>query len=243
MPSAEVEAIKKELVEINEFVRGRVAPVEKEVGLLREEADRIGREVSLLQEKEREVRRRALAGYAEDSGLAVSDGPYAGLGVLDLGLLRRFARSQRRESFGPGFIERVESAQRSLAESVTAAEIQESYEEASRRLGRWFTVDRRPTGQYESFGRAVLQSMTRAAMDSTTAGSGDELVATLEARELWLDVNLRTLVAPLGADVLDAVEPVRHTEAAWGREFLPGHGERGGLVDGAVDGQGDADGA
>ena len=57
MPSAEVEAIKKELVEINEFVRGRVAPVEKEVGLLREEAERIGREVSLLQEKEREVRR------------------------------------------------------------------------------------------------------------------------------------------------------------------------------------------
>ena len=39
--------------------------------------------------------------------------------------------------------------------------------------------------------------MTRAAMDSTTAGSGDELVATLEARELWMDVNLQTLVAPL----------------------------------------------
>ena len=39
--------------------------------------------------------------------------------------------------------------------------------------------------------------MTRAAMDSTTAGSGDELVATLEARELWMDVHLQTLVAPL----------------------------------------------
>ena len=197
MASVEVEAIKKELVEINEFVRGRVAPVEKEVGLLREEAERIGREVSALQEKEREVRRRALPGHAEGAGLAVTDGPYAGMGVLDLGLLRRFARSQRRESFGPGFIERVESARRSLAESVTASEIEASYEQASRRLGEWFTVDRRPTGQYESFGRAVLQSMTRAAMDSTTAGSGDELVATLEARELWMDVNLRTLVAPL----------------------------------------------
>ena len=34
-------------------------------------------------------------------------------------------------------------------------------------------------------------------MDSTTAGSGDELVATLEARELWQDVNLQTLVAPI----------------------------------------------
>ena len=43
----------------------------------------------------------------------------------------------------------------------------------------------------------MLQATTRATMDSTTAGSGDELVATLEARELWMDVNLRTLVAPL----------------------------------------------
>ena len=34
-------------------------------------------------------------------------------------------------------------------------------------------------------------------MDSTTAGSGDELVATLEARELWMDVNLQTLIAPI----------------------------------------------
>ena len=37
----------------------------------------------------------------------------------------------------------------------------------------------------------------RAALDSTTAGSGDELVPTLERAELWMDVNLRTLVAGL----------------------------------------------
>jgi hypothetical protein len=37
----------------------------------------------------------------------------------------------------------------------------------------------------------------RASMDSTTASSGDELVPTLEARELWMDVNLQTLVAAL----------------------------------------------
>ena len=34
-------------------------------------------------------------------------------------------------------------------------------------------------------------------MDSTTAGSGDELVPTQEAAALWLDVNLETLIAPL----------------------------------------------
>ena len=37
----------------------------------------------------------------------------------------------------------------------------------------------------------------KAAMDSTTAGSGDELVPTQEAAALWLDVNLETMIAPL----------------------------------------------
>ena len=41
------------------------------------------------------------------------------------------------------------------------------------------------------------QSNLKAAMDSTTAGSGDELVDTQEARALWDDVNLETAVAPL----------------------------------------------
>ena len=41
------------------------------------------------------------------------------------------------------------------------------------------------------------QSNLKAAMDSTTAGSGDELVDTQEARALWDDVNLETAIAPL----------------------------------------------
>ena len=40
-------------------------------------------------------------------------------------------------------------------------------------------------------------SNLKAAMDSTTAGQGDELVDTQEARALWDDVNLETAVAPL----------------------------------------------
>ena len=45
------------------------------------------------------------------------------------------------------------------------------------------------------------QANLKAAMDSTTAGSGDELVPTQEAAALWADVNLETLVAPLFARV------------------------------------------
>lgn len=37
----------------------------------------------------------------------------------------------------------------------------------------------------------------RRALDSTTAGAGDELVPTLEASELWNDVNLQTAIASL----------------------------------------------
>jgi HK97 family phage major capsid protein len=45
---------------------------------------------------------------------------------------------------------------------------------------------------YEEWGATL-----KAAMDSTTAASGDELVNTQEARELWMDVNLETAVASL----------------------------------------------
>ena len=41
------------------------------------------------------------------------------------------------------------------------------------------------------------QTNIKAAMDSTTSGSGDELVDTQEARALWDDVNLETAVALL----------------------------------------------
>ena len=60
------------------------------------------------------------------------------------------------------------------------------------------------------------QSNIKAAMDSTSAGSGDELVDTQEARALWDDVNLETAVAPL----LNTIEmPVTRSRfpSSWAR--------------------------
>ena len=198
MATADIETIKKDLADINAFVRERFDPVSQEVDLLKDETERLRQEVSEVQQRERTVRRNELVRYAdEQASLIVPDGPYAGLDILDLALLRRFAYSQRRESFGPAWIERVEEAKRLLISSVTPATIQSSHRLGEKKLESWYTVDKRPTGQFESFSRSVLQAMTRAAMDSTTSGTGDELVATLEARELWMDVNLQTLVASL----------------------------------------------
>ena len=198
MTIAEIETIKRELAEINSFVRERFDPVSSSVDLLREETERLERSVLELQQRDRAVRRESLLRQAgDDSPLTVPEGPYAGMDVLDLALLRRFAYSQRREAFGPAWLERTEEAKRMLADGATPAAVQETHRSSARKLSAWHRVGRRSTGQFESFSRPVLQSMTRAAMDSTTAGSGDELVATLEARELWMDVHLQTLVAPL----------------------------------------------
>ena len=198
MTIAEIETIKRELAEINSFVRERFDPVSSSVDLLREETERLERSVLELQQRDRAVRRESLLRQAgDDSPLTVPEGPYAGMDVLDLALLRRFAYSQRREAFGPAWLERTEEAKRMLADGATPAAVQETHRSSARKLSAWHRVGRRSTGQFGSFSRPVLQSMTRAAMDSTTAGSGDELVATLEARELWMDIHLQTLVAPL----------------------------------------------
>ena len=196
--TGDIEGIKRELAEINSFVRERFEPVSEEVGLLREETERIGKAVNAAAERERSVRRSALGGYAQDAVLpTVPSGAYAGMDILDLALVRRFAHSQRREGLATAWVERAEEAKRLLAGSITPADIQASHQTAERRLERWFSVGSRDTGQFQGFSRQLLGAMTRAAMDSTTAGSGDELVATLEARELWQDVNLQTLVAPI----------------------------------------------
>ena len=198
MTTTDIQGIRKDLADINSFVRERFEPVSGEVGLLREETERIARTVNSAVERERSVRRNVLSGYAQDAALpAVPSGAYAGMDILDLALVRRFAHSQRREGFGPAWIERAEEAKRLLAASITPSDIQASHTTAERKLERWFSVDSKDTGQFQGFSRQLLGAMTRAAMDSTTAGSGDELVATLEARELWQDVNLQTLVAPL----------------------------------------------
>ena len=196
--TTDIEGIKKDLAEINSFVRERFEPVSREVGLLREETERIGKAVNAAAERERSVRRNALGSYAQDAGLpTVPSGAYAGMDILDLALVRRFAHSQQREGLATAWVERAEEAKRLLAQSITPADIQASHQTAERRLERWFSVGSRDTGQFQGFSRQLLGAMTRAAMDSTTAGSGDELVATLEARELWQDVNLQTLVAPI----------------------------------------------
>ena len=59
-------------------------------------------------------------------------------------------------------------------------------------------------------------------MDSTTAGSGDELVTTAEASALWTDVNLETLIAPLFSRVDMPSNPFEIPLQLGGVNWFPG---------------------
>ena len=66
------------------------------------------------------------------------------------------------------------------------------------------------------------QNNLKAALDSTTAGGGDELVATAEASALWSDVNLETLIAPLFSRVDMPTNPFEIPLQLGGVTWYPG---------------------
>jgi HK97 family phage major capsid protein len=195
----EMETINQTLGEVNRFVKDRFVPVEQKLEILEPEMARLTAAVNESQERQREVDRAALLRTSSE-GLVVPDGPYAGLSPLDLRILRGIARSQLANAAGPEgseWTQRTDAAYRSLVEAATPGVVEAT-------LGRRLDAARSAYLSGSQFGEAAESVMgdfhraaMRAAMDSTTAGFGDELVPTLEAQELWMDVNLQTLVANL----------------------------------------------
>ena len=91
-------------------------------------------------------------------------------------LLSQFGADRSRVPFGK--YAGMDHLDLACARSLLSAQLREPSGASPRMLDEW-------------------QSNLKAAMDSTTAGSGDELVDTQEARALWDDVNLETAIAPL----------------------------------------------
>ena len=91
-------------------------------------------------------------------------------------LLQQFGGDRARVPFGK--YAGMDHLDLACARSLLSAQIREPSGASPRMLEDW-------------------QSNLKAAMDSTTAGTGDELVDTQEARALWDDVNLETAIAPL----------------------------------------------
>ncbi len=208
----EIRAINKSIGEIGSFVKERTDGLNGDVSLLKEENERLKLDVGKLQERMRE-RRRAEVARADgmERGIRVREGRFAGHSPLDVGIMRVVAQNHRDDPDAPHarvWAEQLREATRSLRSGIGADDVDRHFQGMERLLRNAYvreslpgTLARDPEMQYRQAVQPMLTHLrdlaVRAALDSTTAKAGDELVPTLERAELWMDVNLQTLVGGL----------------------------------------------
>ena len=150
--------------------------------------------------------KRSLLTSMDDYGrLTVGRGKFGGLTAIELAILRHIFLGRAR--YGPDAVKasiwaELDEARKSLRQGISPVSVERwatrSMEQRVKMAG---VASGTPGGRL--FERSIngwrmdmLQQIQKA-MDSTTAGAGDELVSTLEAAELWMDVNLETKILPL----------------------------------------------
>ncbi len=205
----EIREINRSIGEIGGFVKERTDELNGEVRLLKEENERLRLDVGRLQERSRERRRSEIArADGVERGIRVREGRFAGYSPLDVGIMRVVAQNHRDDPDAPharAWFEQLREATRSLRSGVGSEDIDRHFQSMERVLRKAYvreslpgTLARDPEMQYRQAVQPMLTHLRdmamRAALDSTTAGSGEELVPTLERAELWMDVNLQTLV-------------------------------------------------
>lgn len=197
--TTDLEALQKNLADINNFVRERFDPTEQKVVLLGEEMEKLKEGITEAQGEFRELKRDKLRRDAQNDPrvVRVMGGPYDGLDVLELGLMRGFAKSQAKEPTGPAWMSRANEVHRELVSKITPDMVEGHFDYIERTVAARFKNDLMARYVRSAFITPWKTIAMRAAMDSDTAGSGDELVATLERAQLWMDVNLETRIASL----------------------------------------------
>jgi hypothetical protein len=204
MALTEIEQVLQEITEARTWMGERV---EAGVAPLNEEIVRVGKALVDAQTTIKELTQARLASMDEDGRIRVREGRFAGWDALDLTIFRSLMLRRLQPDDGipinldaHPLIAEVNLARKSLADSLTTDTLL---------LWEARGIKRRAGLSYGGPGIArfrddiaswrghMASMMYRRALDSTTAGSGDELVPTLEAAELWLDVNLDTLILPL----------------------------------------------
>ena len=179
-----MDKIGQELADINQFVSDRFNPVTEQVDLQSAEMDKLKDGLADVQEAQREVKRAQLRASTHDQEHRVTDGPYAGMDAIDLALIRGIAEGANRQ-----WADRVGDATRQLIESAT-----DTSPAALRAAEKRF--ERHPYAQSMLRAHSRAIDSTSRALTSTGSATGDELVPTLEASALWMDINLQTQVAP-----------------------------------------------
>ena len=186
-----IEEMNQNIGEIGKFVKERTDSLTGDVKLLKEESERMRSDVVALQERLRERRRSMVARADEaESSIRVTAGRFAGYSPLDVGIMRAVAYNHRGDPDAPharAWIEQLGEAARSMVADLTANDVDRHFQSIERRLREAYvqkslpgTLAKDPELQYRQVVMPMLTHLrdiaVRAAMDSTTAGVGDELV-------------------------------------------------------------------
>lgn len=202
MPATETELeimLKEELGQIKTFLTERL---EKGVKVNQEEMKRIADSLTQTQTEVKKLR-LANAARVEDGRIRVPSGRFAGFDFLDLKIATELIKRRVQADITPrSFLEEAEQARRDMRSYLDVEAVLRWEDGSKQRMSRAFPEGSTYKSQ-QMFAerligwRGAMIPMALRAMDSTTAGAGDELVPTFEAAELWMDVNLDTLVLPL----------------------------------------------
>ncbi len=196
---SDIDVLLKELGEAKSFMQSHV---DAKVAPLKEETDRVAKTLIDVQNALKNLQRERLARMSDDGRLRVPEGRFAGLDLFDLRILEEIFR--KRVEKRPGeqrVLQGITEARKGMLSMLTPESILAWEDGAVRRRS---IMHRDASAPALAQFRRGLTGWTRAmvaglykAMDSTTTAAGDELVPTFEAAELWMDVNLETLVLPL----------------------------------------------
>ena len=196
----ELDAFLREVTEGRELIFRRIEEGETAT---REELERIAKGLQEAQNVMAEVRRDRLA-RIDDGRLRVPGGRLAGFDMFDLAILHKVFqdRATQKGLASSPILETIVQARQELKSYVTPESLLR-WEDGAISKREAALVGRVNPGILEGFRgsvgswREAMVAQVCKAMDSTTAGAGDELVPTIEAAQLWMDVNLDTLILPL----------------------------------------------
>lgn len=195
-----LEQIEQTMADARGFV---VSHTKEQIKPLQEEMQRVDADVKKAISALRLLEAAKAAQFSHDGRLRVRSGRLTGMDLFSLKCCEVLARDiWSRHGRCATLVNEVLEQRKALHDAVTLDHVME-WEDiqlkkfSSRTREGMFSPAMFRQAQQLSQWRDQMAVEVRKALDSTTAAKGDELVPTFESAELWMDVNLDSIILPL----------------------------------------------
>jgi hypothetical protein len=210
-PVTDIDLLLADMREARQFM---VEHTDSKIVPLKEELDRVGKTLVDVEAGLKELRRERLARMTDDGRVRLPSTRMAGLDLWELRLLERMLMGRQRFGISDHskLLNDIREARTQLRSYLNAETILQWEDGTIKRQnimhpkGPQADAMSRFKQMVGGFRTDMMMSAAKA-LDSTTAGAGDELVPTFESAELWMDVNLETLVLPVLQQVAMPTNP------------------------------------